>query len=75
MGVYVRAKFEVSSVILTSFRQRGIPPAPPPPPHQGEPLKSPPILRLKGKGLRHYGSLLSANDYEKNDKITLKYFQ
>ena len=73
MGVYVRAKFEVSSVILTSFRQRGI--LPPRPPHQDEPLKSPPILRLKGKGLRHYASLLSANDYEKNDKITLKYFQ
>ena len=70
MSVYVRAKFEVSSVILTSFRQRGIPP-----PHQNEPLKSPPRLTLKGKGLRHYGSLLSANDYEKNDKITLTYFQ
>ena len=30
MGVYLRAKFEVSSVILTSFRQGVIPPHTPP---------------------------------------------
>ena len=49
MGVYVRAKFEVSSVILTSFRQRGrgvILPPTPLPPTQNEPLKNPPRLEL-----------------------------
>ena len=40
--MYLRAKFEVSSIILTNFRQRLIPPATP----QTEPLKSPPRLRL-----------------------------
>ena len=43
MGVYIRAKFEVSSMILTSFRQ-GVILSPPP---QNEPLKSPPRLGLK----------------------------
>ena len=49
MGVYLRARFEVSSIILTSFRQGGdfIPP-PSPTPLQNEPLKHPPRL-----GLRH----------------------
>ena len=48
MRVYLRAKFEVSSIILTSFRQGVILPPPPPTPPQNEPLKSPPRL-----GLRH----------------------
>ena len=30
---------------------------------------------LKGKSLLHYTNLFSPNDYEKNDKIILKYFQ
>ena len=30
---------------------------------------------LKGKSLLHYTNLISPNDYEKNDKIILKYFQ
>ena len=38
MGVYLRAKFEVSSIILTSFRQGESPP----PPTQNAPLKIPP---------------------------------
>ena len=42
MGVYLRAKFEVSSMILTSFRQRVILPPPPPPTPQNRTLKSPP---------------------------------
>ena len=29
---------------------------------------------LKGKSLLHYTNLISPNDYEKNDKIILKYF-
>ena len=34
------------------------------------------ILYLcKGKSLLHYTNLFSPNDYEKNDKIILKYFQ
>ena len=42
MDVYLRAKFEVSRIILTSFRQGVILPAPP----QNELLKSPPRLGL-----------------------------
>ena len=30
---------------------------------------------LKGKSLLDYANLFSLNDYEKNDKIILKYFQ
>ena len=40
MGVYLRAKFEVSSIILISFRQVGN--FTPPPLPQNEPLKSAP---------------------------------
>ena len=43
MGAYLCAKFEVSSVILTGFRQ-GVILSPPP---QNEPLKSPLRLGLK----------------------------
>ena len=53
MCVYLRVKFVVSSIILTSFRQGVILhllPPPPPRPHyalsQGEPLKSPPRLGI-----------------------------
>ena len=49
MGVYLRAKFEVSSIILTSFRQGvGVNFTPPPlTSPQSEPLKSPPRLGLR----------------------------
>ena len=30
---------------------------------------------LKGKSLLEYTNLCSSNDYEKNDKIILEYFQ
>ena len=30
---------------------------------------------LKGKGLLEYTNLFSRNDYRKNDKIILQYFQ
>ena len=50
MSVYLRAKFEVSSIILTSFRHGGIVPPPP----QNEPLKSPPRLGLKFKEIEHF---------------------
>ena len=48
MFVYLRTKFQVSKIILTSFRQGGgvILPPPPQPPPQNEPLKSPPRLGL-----------------------------
>ena len=52
MDVYLHAKFEVSSTILTRFRQGGgggvilPPPKRTPLPPQNEPLKSPPRLRL-----------------------------
>ena len=50
MSVYLRAKFEVSSIILTRFR-KGVILAPPPPTpvlfsRQNESLKSPPRLGL-----------------------------
>ena len=49
MGVYLRAKFEVSSIILTSFRQGEVlPPSQP----QNKPPKSPPRL-----GLIHFSIL------------------
>ena len=51
MGVYLRAKFEVSSLILTSLRGGagvgGGNFTPPPPTPQKESLKSPPRLELK----------------------------
>ena len=47
MGRYLRAKFEVSSVILTGFKQGVILPTPTSP--QNEPLKSPPRLGIKSK--------------------------
>ena len=46
MGGYLRAKFEVSGVILTSFRQGGRANFTPPPP-QNEPIKTPPSLGLR----------------------------
>ena len=46
MDLYLRAKFEVSSIILTSFRQGGWGNFTSPPP-QNEPLKSPLRLGLK----------------------------
>ena len=45
MYVYLQTKIQVSSVILTSFRQVGVSLLPPPP--QNEPLKSPPRLGLR----------------------------
>ena len=50
MCVYLRTKFQVASIILTSFR-RGVisPPPPPPPPPQNESLKSLPRVRLNLK--------------------------
>ena len=42
MDVYLRAKFEVSNIILTSFRQEVIlPPPPPPPPTSKRTCKKP----------------------------------
>ena len=48
MGVYLRAEFEVSSIILQVLDrlERGGVILPPPPP-QKEPLKSPPTLGLR----------------------------
>ena len=48
MCLYLRAKFEVSSIILTSFRQGVIllPPPLPHPPPKNETIKSPPRLGL-----------------------------
>ena len=54
MAVYLRGKFEVSSLILTSFRQGGILPRPPP---QNEPRKSPPRLGLTYLELNSFTAL------------------
>ena len=66
MAVDLHAKFEVSSMILTSFRQRGkvviLPPPPPPP--QNEPAKRPPRL-----GLRYEIALWVKIKKKKTDKI------
>ena len=57
MGVYIRAKFEVSSIILTSFRQGGGNFTPPPP--QNEPLKGPPRLALNQTfSKKQYGAII-----------------
>ena len=53
MGVYLRAKFEVSSITLIGLRQgEGV--ILPPPPPQNEPLKSPPRLELNCIELQKY---------------------
>ena len=46
MGVYLRAKFDVSSMILTSFRQGGSFTPPPPPTSKGTP-ENPAQIRIK----------------------------
>ena len=33
------------------------------------------VFMLKGKSLLDYTNLFSPNDYERNDKVILKYFQ
>ena len=48
MDVYLHVKFEVFSIILTSFRQ-GEGELPPPPSLQNKPLKSPLRLELNKK--------------------------
>ena len=53
MCVYLRTKFQVSSIILTSFKQVILPPPTPP---QNEALKSPPRL-----GLMRLHSLIHGN--------------
>ena len=61
MGVYLRAKFEFSSLILTSFRHGdNFTPAPP---LQNELLKSPPRLGLNTR-LEYQALLLNVNLYK-----------
>ena len=64
MGVYLRTKFQVSSIILMSFRQGVILPLPPP---QNEPLKSPP--RLGSKFLVFWCNI-SCNKYQNPQWLT-----
>ena len=51
MSVYLRAKFEVSSIILTSFRQGGVILPPPPPTSKLIPKRSTQI-RVKDNSQR-----------------------
>ena len=55
MCVYLRAKFEFSSIILTCFKQGGNSPPPP----QNETLKNPPRLGLN-LGASQIDSIFSA---------------
>ena len=57
MGAYLRAKFEVSSIILTSFRQGGTLPPPP----QNKLLKSPRRLGLRGAPFQRVSSKRKTN--------------
>ena len=71
MGVYLRAKSEVSSIILTGFRRGGVN-SPNPPPPQNEPLKSPPRLGLKLVIISEYqniGIFLQKVTYQIGHKI------
>ena len=68
MAVYLRVKFQVSSIILTSFRQGvggGVILLPPPP--QNEPLKSP--LRL---GLKNFNDSKDFIEYSSDMMIFIK---
>ena len=56
MGVYLRAKFNVSSIILTSFRQ-GIDFYCP---TSKRTLKNPPKLELNGFGLKIFRNLMKS---------------
>ena len=61
MGVYLRAKFQESSIIVTSFRQ-GVISSPTPP--QNKPLKHPPRLGLMESGIKSIQeSLVSIYQY------------
>ena len=66
MSVYLRAKFEVSSIILTGFGQWVI--LPPLLPPQNEPLRSPPRLGLSFKdGAGYFENILSLSFQQQND--------
>ena len=53
MGLYLREKFQVSSIILTSFRQGVILP-PPPPPLKKEPTQ----IRVSSKLRTYFGNVI-----------------
>ena len=56
MGVYLRAKFEVSSIILTSFRQGGKGNSPPPQHLKTTPKKATQIRVKKAHNNHNYVS-------------------
>ena len=60
MCVYLRTKFQASTVILTSFRQGGVILLPP----QNEPLKS--SSRLGLKRICYVPKILFENQFEQN---------
>ena len=74
MVVYLRAKFEVSSIILTGFRRgRGSFTPPPPPPRQNEPIKSPPRLGLKAPlRIKIYRNYKTFDEYRFNEDVKSK---
>ena len=68
MGVYLRATFQVSSIILTSFRRGNfIPPSPHTP--KNEPLKSPPRLGLKHQKVDNRSWHINVFSHTKNINI------
>ena len=71
MCVYLRAKSEVSRIILTSFRQ-GVTLPPPPPPLQNKPLKSPHKLGINNVQIMGNGSEIPFVLHPKSDKSLSK---
>ena len=74
MGVYLRAKFEVSSISLTSFRQGGVNLHPPHPTSKLTP-KKPTQIRVKSKETKSQVKALLlylANSYFYNFKLSLR---
>ena len=61
MGVYLRAKFEVSSIILTGFRQGAIPPHPPAT-SKRTPKKPNQIRVTKNKGIANFENYFVCSD-------------
>ena len=71
MALYLRAKFEVSSITLTCFRQGGgggviLPPPSP----QNESLNSPPRLGLNANWSSKHGENQSNAKWRKNRDLT-----
>ena len=71
MCVYLRTKFQVSSTILTSFRQGLI--LPPPPSTSKQTPKSPPRLGLNnGNRILSYASVTAVDDNKRTSENSIR---